>query len=215
MSRIHIHRVASRASRTLLAAGVLALGYVAYVTIDASAYQADQRRILDEARDRTPVVGVGHQDGTAARPAAAVPREGDSIGVIEIPRLGIDVAVVQGDSGDLLERAVGHVSDTALPGETGNVVLAGHRDTFFRPLEHVRVGDTMTVKTVRGDFHYVVESTIVVMPDDLWVLVPIGGRTITLITCFPFAYVGAAPERFVVRARETPAPPQDAHVARR
>ena len=204
MSRIH--RVASHASRTLLAAGVLALGYVAYVSIDTSAYQADQRRLLDQARHRTPIVDAGYAKHPAPRPAAAIPLEGGSIGMIEIPRLGIGVAVVEGDSAALLDRAVGHISDTALPGETGNVVLAGHRDTFFRPLEHVRAGDTITVKTVRGDFHYLVESTIVVKPDDLWVLAPIGGRTLTLITCFPFAYVGSAPDRFVVRARETPVP---------
>ena len=172
MSRIP--RLAARASRVLIAAGILALGYVAYVSIETAAFQAD--------------------------PVARV-RAGDAIGMIEIPRLQIGVAVVEGDSDALLDRAVGHISDTALPGEIGNVVLAGHRDTFFEPLEHVRVGDTITVRTARGDFHYLVESTIVVSPDDVWVLAPIGGRTLTLITCFPFKYVGSAPERFIVRAR--------------
>lgn len=127
------------------------------------------------------------------------------MGAIEIPRLGIAAAVVQGDSAQLLQRAVGHIPDTAVPGETGNVVLAGHRDGFFRPLERVRTGDEIVVKTLGGDFHYVVESTIVVGAGDVWVLAPIGGNTLTLITCFPFKYVGAAPDRFVVRARETPA----------
>jgi sortase A len=185
----------ARATSTLLvAAGVVLLGYVGYATVETSAYQASQRAMFAEARRALPPV--------AAVPA--VPADGDWIGAIEVPRLGIDVGVVQGESPRLLQRAAGHVMDTPLPGEMGNVVFAAHRDTFFRPLEHVQAGDDITVRTLAGDFHYVVESTIVVGADDLWVLAPIGGRTLTLITCFPFGYIGAAPDRFVVRAREAP-----------
>jgi sortase A len=183
--------LARGASTLLVTAGVVSLGYVGYVAVETSAYQADQRLMFAEARRAPP-------------PVAAVPVDGEWIGEIEVPRLGIDVGVVQGDSPLLLQRAVGHVTDTPLPGEMGNVVFAAHRDTFFRPLEHVGAGDDITVRTLAGDFHYVVESTIVVGPDDLWVLAPIGGRTLTLITCFPFGYIGAAPDRFVVRAREAP-----------
>lgn len=194
-------------SRPLLAAGVLALTYVAYVAIDTAAYQADGRQIFAESRSAAPPPGRRSSAGdNDARPAAPIPPDGAWIGEIEIPRLGIDVGVVQGESSRLLERAAGHVSDTPLPGEMGNVVLAAHRDSFFRPLEHVRAGDEITVKTLAGDFHYIVESTIVVGAGDLWVLAPIGGRTLTLITCFPFRYVGAAPDRFIVRAREISPP---------
>jgi sortase A len=98
---------------------------------------------------------------------------------------------------------VGHLAETALPGEMGNVVLAGHRDTFFRPLKGVQVGDAITLKTRDGDVTYEVESTRVVPPTDLSVLDSTGERTLTLITCFPFSYVGSAPNRFIVRARET------------
>lgn len=180
------------ASRLLVAVGVVLLGYAGYVAVETSAYQADQRVMFAEARREPPQV-------------AAVPADGEWIGEIEIPRLGIDVGVVQGESPLHLQRAAGHLKDTPLPGEMGNVVFAAHRDTFFRPLEHVRKGDEITVKTLAGDFHYVVESTIVVGPRDLWVLAPIGGRTLTLITCFPFRFIGAAPDRFIVRAREAPA----------
>ena len=110
--------------------------------------------------------------------------------------------MVHGDSPDILKRAVGHIADTALPGNTGNVVLAGHRDTFFRPLRDLRVGDAITLKTRRGDFDYVVESTFVVAPTDVWVLEARGGRILTLITCYPFSYIGPAPDRFIVRARQ-------------
>jgi len=83
------------------------------------------------------------------------------------------------------------------------VVLAGHRDTFFRPLKGVKVGDAITMKMREGDVTYEVESTAVVPPTDLSVLDSTGGRTLTLITCFPFSYVGSAPKRFIVHARET------------
>jgi sortase A len=188
-------------SKVLVAAGLIALAYAAYVVVDTSAYQADQRMVFADARRAVPELGVSSSEPDRVR---ATPPDGAWLGEIEIPRLGIDVGIVQGESSRLLERAAGHVTDTPLPGEMGNVVLAAHRDSFFRPLEHVRAGDEITVKTLDGDFHYVVESTIVVGPGDLWVLAPIGGRTLTLITCFPFRYVGAAPDRFIVRAREAP-----------
>jgi sortase A len=128
--------------------------------------------------------------------------DGGAIGEIRIPRLGLTAIVVQGDSAAVLRRAVGHLADTALPGEPGNVVLAGHRDTFFRPLRGVRAGDAITLRTRDGDFEYRVESTAVVPPSDVRALQPTGGRTLTFITCFPFSYVGSAPDRFIVRARE-------------
>jgi sortase A len=186
----------------LLAAGVLALAYVAYVVVDARVYQANQHRQLEQERQHAPVMPP-LVDGDHRAPGMALPVDGDSIGEIQIPRLGIAVSVVQGESPTILERAVGHLADTALPGELGNVVLAGHRDTFFRPLKGVRVGDAITMKMRDGDVTYEVESTSVVPPTDLSVLDSTGGRTLTLITCFPFAYVGSAPNRFIVRARET------------
>jgi len=189
-------RMAHHGSRALLAAGLLALAYAAYVVIDAHAYQTIEHR-------RFEAVVAPH---ALSEPAAV---DGSPIGELRIPRLGLTAVVVQGDSDAILRRAVGHLADTALPGEAGNVVLAGHRDTFFRPLKHIRAGDAVTVRTARGDVRYVVESTRVVAPTDLRVLEPTGGHTLTLITCFPFRYLGAAPERFIVLARELEAPSQD------
>jgi sortase A len=187
-----IHRAAHRTSHVLLAAGLLALGYVGYVFVDARAYQAVERTRFEDARRDEPTLPVPH--------------DGGAIGEIQVTRLDLTAVIVQGDSAAILRRAVGHLANTALPGEPGNVVLAGHRDTFFRPLKAVRTGDTITLKTRRGDFEYVVESTAVVPPTDVSVLASTGGRTLTLITCFPFSYLGAAPERFVVRARQMPGP---------
>jgi sortase A len=179
-------------ARVLLTAGLLALGYAAYVVADAKAYQAIEQRRFERSRV-----------GAAAAPALV---DGGAIGEIQIPRLGLTAIVVQGDSSAILQRAVGHLADTALPGESGNVVLVGHRDTFFRPLKRVHAGDAITLKTRDGDFEYRVESTAVVPPSDVQVLQSTGGRTLTLITCYPFSYLGSAPDRFIVRARETRGP---------
>jgi sortase A len=183
---------ARRTARVLLAVGLLALGYAAYVVADAKAYQAIERREFGRAR--------------ADARGAAAPADGDSIGEIQIPRLALRAMFAQGESAAILQHAVGHIADTALPGEVGNVVLAGHRDTFFRPLKRVRAGDAITLSTRDGEFAYVVESTSIVSPSDVQVLQPTGGRTLTLITCYPFGYLGAAPDRFIVRARETKGP---------
>jgi sortase A len=196
----HIRRAARWASRAWLVAGVLALGYAAYVVIDARLYQA--RELTRFEQERQTAIGAPAPAITAPAP----PADGTTIGRLEIPRLALSVAVAQGQSEPILRRAVGHLPGTAWPGSEGNVVLAGHRDTFFRPLQDIRDGDQIVLKTREGDFAYVVESRSVVKPTDVWVLEPRGGRTLTLVTCFPFHFVGAAPSRFVVVAREAGCP---------
>jgi sortase A len=187
-ARVAVLRVVSA---VLMVAGALALGYVAYVVVSAHRFQASESRKLQQ---------------TAAQPGipseARIVTEGDVIGQIEVPRLGMSAIVVQGDSDDILRRAVGHVPETALPGQAGNVALAGHRDTIFRPLRDVQVGDTVTLKTPAGNHTYQVSSTEVVPPTDVGVLESRGQNELTLITCFPFHFIGHAPNRFIVRARE-------------
>jgi sortase A len=174
-----------------LAVGILALGYAGYVVVDAHAYQAYEESKFEAA-------------SLSQAPRLLV--EGGVIGEIQVARLHLKAIVVQGDSHTLLRRAVGHIPDTALPGTPGNVVLAGHRDTFFRPLRNIRLGDAITLKTPDGAFQYLVESTEVVPASDMEVLNASSGRILTLITCFPFDYIGPAPNRFVVRARELVSP---------
>ncbi|HXA78596.1 MAG TPA: class D sortase [Candidatus Acidoferrales bacterium] len=170
-----------------LAAGILALGYAGYVVGDTHAYQAVEKSRFD----------------SVSRSVGPHPvMQGGVIGEIDVPRLGIQTMVVEGDSNRILRRAVGHMPETALPWESGNVALAGHRDSFFRPLRNIRSGDMITLETVNGDFQYEVESTEVVPANDMHVLDTSSGHTLTLITCFPFYYVGSAPNRFIVRARE-------------
>ena len=127
---------------------------------------------------------------------------GSLIGRIEIPRLLLSVVVVEGVDKTSLRRAVGHIPGTALPGEAGNVGLAGHRDTFFRPLKDVRIKDEIQISTLKGKFKYEVVSLRVVDPENVGVLAPSGENVLTLVTCYPFYFVGPAPKRWIVRARQ-------------
>jgi sortase A len=122
------------------------------------------------------------------------------IGRIEIPRLGVSAVVKAGSDARTLRLAVGHIPGTALPGEQGNVGLAGHRDTFFRRLRDIRPDDRIRVVTPEGTFVYKVARTDIVMPTDVWVLDPTDRSVLTLVTCYPFSYIGSAPQRFIVRA---------------
>ena len=126
---------------------------------------------------------------------------GEIIGRVDIPRLRLSAAVAEGDDDETLGKAVGHLPETPLPWDRrGNVALAAHRDGLFRPLEKIRLNDDIRVVTSRGEFHYRVARTHIVDPDDVWVIAPTATPTITLITCYPFSFVGNAPQRFIVQA---------------
>jgi sortase A len=125
---------------------------------------------------------------------------GEPIGTLEIVRVGLSGVVVEGDDDAVLDRAIGHLPDTPLPWQTGNSALAAHRDALFRPLKDVRFGDVLRLRTPYGDYEYQVREILIVKPEDLWVLDATRRSTLTLISCYPFAYIGHAPERFIVRA---------------
>jgi sortase A len=171
----------------LFAFGILALVYAGFLFADALVYQAVQIQKLEQASPPTQPRRLAN---------------GDVLGEISVPRLQLDAIVVQGDFPDDLKHAVGHLSNSSLPGEQGNVALAAHRDTFFRPLRDIRVGDGIEFKTRERNFDYVVESMEVVAPTDVSVLQSSSGHDLTLLTCYPFHYIGPAPKRFVVFARE-------------
>jgi sortase A len=132
------------------------------------------------------------------------------VGQIRIDRLGLSAMVAEGEDSRTLKHAVGHLPDTAFPGEKGNVVLAGHRDTFFRDLKDVRESDEIDIITPDGTFKYLVVETMIVSPEQVEVLESDGESILTLVTCYPFSYVGNAPKRFIVRAQQIfSAPPGD------
>ena len=137
----------------------------------------------------------------AAAPAApGTVRAGSLVGMLDVPRLRLTTPVIEGDDDRTLQRAVGHLPDTPMPWESGNSALAGHRDGLFRPLKDVKVGDEIRFRTSREEFRYRVTGTAIVKPDDLSVLEPKSRAGLTLITCYPFYFVGSAPKRFVVHA---------------
>jgi sortase A len=122
--------------------------------------------------------------------------------------------VVEGDDDSVLDRAIGHLPDTPLPWSTGNSALAADRDALFRPLRWVHLGDVLRLKTPHGDFDYVVRETAIVEPDDLWVLDPTPVSMLTLISCYPFNFIGNAPKRFIVRAERMPTRPHTSAIGR-
>jgi sortase A len=224
--------------RLLLAIGLLCLGLVAFAAIDARWFAYQQGRRLDRAlRARASAATPGQESrtgdlaapkaGTAPAPASETDRletfrpggaappppppaaEGSVLGRIEIPRVGISALVLEGVSGLTLRRGVGHISGTSLPRLPGNIGLAGHRDTVFRGLKDIRKGDPITLETLDGTYRYVVDWAQVVDPDDVGVLAVSSRPELTLVTCYPFYYVGSAPERFVVRAHREGGDGQD------
>jgi sortase A len=122
------------------------------------------------------------------------------IGRIEVRRIKMSALAREGVDVRTLRVAVGHIPGTALPGQPGNAGFAAHRDTFFRPLKSVREGDEVVVTTPRGVYRYAVTGTRIVEPQDLSVLDPTTDAILTLVTCYPFEYIGNAPRRFIVRA---------------
>jgi len=185
-------RVTKRALRVtrlvLFACGFVLLGYCAYVSLASALFQSRENEQFENLRSRSDV---------DALPDAL---RGGLIGRVEIPRLNVSVIVMEGSTGAVLRHAVGHISGTALPGAPGNVGISAHRDTFFRPLRNIRRDDVITVTTLKGTYRYRVVSTRIVTPSDVSVLDPDTKQILTLVTCYPFYFVGSAPDRFIVRA---------------
>jgi sortase A len=178
------------------AAAAALLAYCAFVLVDAWSFQKAQRLELDRLLAAQADQSVRTVTLKTAPPVA----QGSLMGRMEISRLGVSVILIEGTSATTLRRAAGHISGTALPGQAGNVGIAAHRDTFFRPLRNIRQNDIITLTTLLGTFRYRVMSTKIVSPSDVTVLTPGGNEILTLVTCYPFYFVGSAPDRFIVRA---------------
>lgn len=125
---------------------------------------------------------------------------GPVLAVIRIPSVKIEAPVLKGTDEWTLDRGIGHIDDTALPGEAGNIGLAGHRDGFFRRLKDVKVGDQIELQATTATAKYRVERMWIVQPEDVTVLDPTPESALTLVTCYPFYFVGSAPQRYIVRA---------------
>ena len=183
--------------------GVLALGVFAVTRLESRVYQKRAaRRFAGQTHVAAPMLKTPPE--TKRQKPRPAPKDGAIVGKLLIPRIGISVVIVEGTEDGDLKHAVGHIPGTALPGTDGNIGLAGHRDTFFRPLRLIRRNDALTLLTVGGMYRYRVVSTRIVGPDDVTVLYPDGRDVLTLVTCYPFYYIGSAPKRFIVQAERVP-----------
>ena len=177
--------------RILILTGVLALAYVALTLSNAKLFQNAASRALDgqiQAEEQHRVVKNNV-------------KEGGVLGRMEIPRIGMSVMVLQGTTSKTLRLGAGHIKGTALPGEPGSIGIAGHRDTFFRGLKDIHRDDEILLQTVDGIARYKVDWIQITAPGDGGIVSPTTESGLTLVTCYPFHYIGAAPERYVVHAR--------------
>ena len=179
----------------LFTAAVIGLGLFAREMLGAWTFQRTAGARFDRAAARAETTGKQPSPDTAK----------DALARLEIPRLGLSKIVVDGADKKDLSHAVGRIPWGGVFGGTGTVGLAGHRDTHFRKLADVAVGDTLRVTTLAARYTYVVEDTRVVEPDDVEILAPTGRPRLALVTCYPFHYIGPAPHRYVVEAREVEA----------
>lgn len=195
----------------LVIAGISLSGGAVAATVWRWHYQASQERALVQRQEalvqqRDAVVRQAQlaiiEGSQLAIPPVSIPQFADPFAFarIEIPRVGVSAIVREGVDEKTLALAVGHIEWTALPGEIGNIALAGHRDTFFRGLRNIRLDDRIRLDVPPHTYEYRVVSLEVVAPKETRVLEPTGGQELTLVTCHPFAFIGKAPNRFIVRA---------------
>ena len=195
IAQAHHHWV----DRALVAFGLACLLFYGVVTLQTAIYQRNAKADIDQMISAHHAVApsVLRRMPDVTRPLVT----GELIGRVDIPRLKLSAAVAEGDDTATLGKAVGHLPDTPLPWQRrGNVGLAAHRDGLFRGLKDIRLDDEVRVVTPRGEFSYRVRKTHIVNPGDVWVLAPTPRPSVTLITCYPFSFIGNAPQRFIVQA---------------
>jgi len=182
------------ASYILIGVGMVLLFLGGRDVFEAHIGQTETQRAFERVDVERPSPFLSHHQSEPPVPL------GDALAKLSIPRLHTQLFVVEGDGSAQLRRGPGHVAGTVMPGQEGNCIIAGHRDTHFRVLKDIRKGDEIVLQTRGGQYTYRVEGTQVVSPSDRAPLEPTHDAELHLITCYPFYYLGSAPKRFVVRA---------------
>jgi sortase A len=183
--------------RALIAAGAGLAIWCAMVLAEARFHQT--AKVPPPQLTVTQTVLPG-DPGTAPTPPAPAPAAGTVLGRLEAPSVKLSTVVLEGSDDGTLSRGSGHIEDTPMPGQPGNVGIAGHRDTTFRALRNIHVGDPLDYKTADRLYRYRISKTMIVGPEDVYVLDPTAEPALTLVTCYPFEFIGHAPRRFIVRA---------------
>lgn len=204
------HRRRSGWARAEFVLWVVAAGCALYLFLafaDRAAFRSRQSRLFEEiAVSGAADLGAADRAPATLSSGAASAGEPAFLARLEIPRIGLSELVVDGVDETTLRRGVGRIPQSSRPGEGGDVALAGHRDSDFRALGKLEIGDPLTLRSRKGLFHYEIESIRIVAPQRIDVLAPAAYPTLTLVTCHPFRYVGPAPQRYVVRARQVAGP---------
>lgn len=200
--KARLPKVLGWSSYALLIGGIFVLAYCAIVLSTASSYQAQARaQLLRSNADLATLTSTSGGTSVPPRTPLQVGPGFAVLGRLDVPKIQLSAMIGEGANSQALRLAVGHVPGTALPWQSGNVALAAHRDTFFRRLGELKLGDVIRLTVPGDEYTYRVTFTDIVNPKETWVLQPATGDTLTLVTCYPFHFIGAAPERFVVRAR--------------
>jgi sortase A len=187
--------------RGLLTVGVALGAWCAAVLVEARFHQAVP--VSGQLTVTQVAVPVLPGDAGSAAPHAAAssaPAAGSLIARLQAPSVAMTTNVLEGSDDGTLSRGAGHIEDTPFPGQPGNIGIAGHRDTVFRPLRRIKVGDPLQLTTGDRTYNYRISKTLIVGPDDVYVLDPTERPTLTLVTCYPFEFIGHAPKRFIVQA---------------
>jgi len=188
------------------AAGIVCLAYVGVRHVDSVTSNRESMRrfteltTADHRRGRSVDVTLWSEARIKAWQSTRDSAGPTPLAILRIPRIRLEVPVLEGTDELTLNRAVGHIEDTATPGADGNAGIAGHRDGFFRGLMNLVGGDAIELESLHGTESYQIERTWIVNPDDVSVLDPTPGRSLTLVTCYPFYFIGSAPQRYIVRA---------------
>lgn len=188
------------AQRGLIAVGVGLAAWCAAILVEARFHQTAAPPPPPLTVTQTVLPGDG---GDARASIPPMPAAGTRLGRLEAPSVKLSTVVLEGSDDGTLSRGSGHIEDTPFPGQPGNVGIAGHRDTTFRALRNIRIGDALEYKTADRLYRYRISKTLIVGPDDVYVLDPTPQPALTLVTCYPFEFVGHAPRRFIVRAELT------------
>lgn len=184
----------------LILAGIAFLsfgGYQWYQTANA------QKESLEEAKemlDKTETGTSKDEQNQSKLAKAFSPETGETAGILHIPKLEADLPIVEGTHEDELAKGVGHYSGTAYPLQNDQIVLSGHRDTVFRRMGELEIGDILTIQLPYGDFSYKITETEIVPADDRTIIVPHDEEVLTLTTCYPFSFIGNAPDRYIITA---------------
>ena len=178
--------------RGLLAVGLCLGVWSAVMIIEA-------RRVADMPVPDAPAATGAVPLAEPAEPFVP-PAAGSWVAKLDAPSVRLSATVLEGTDDATLDRGAGHIEDTPFPGQPGNVGIAGHRDTTFRPVQHLRTGDPLELTTRDGVYRYLITKTFIVDPKDVWVLDPGDQPMVTLVTCYPFTYIGNAPRRYIIQA---------------